>query len=71
MEARLFHRIYSLRANYQVDIAIGGIMDPRVLLICAAVAGLYYGGKAVGHGAKVGYTKTKHAVVHVVTLGKK
>jgi hypothetical protein len=43
----------------------------QVLLVFAAAAAIYMGGKTVGHGVKVGAVKVKHAIVHVVTLGKK
>lgn len=37
-------------------------MDPRVILICAVLAGGYLGGRAVVHEVKKGVT----AIVHVV-----
>jgi hypothetical protein len=44
---------------------------PAFILVAVAGACIFYGGKAVGHGVKVGAVKTKHAIVHVITLGKK
>jgi hypothetical protein len=38
----------------------------QVILLCAALGGLYLGGRAIGHGVKVAAVKTKHAIVHVV-----
>jgi hypothetical protein len=41
--------------------------SPTFILVMVAAAGLYFGGKAVGHGVK----KTSHGVCHVVSLGHK
>jgi len=43
-----------------------------VIAICALAAiGYLYIGRPVAHEAKKVALKTKHAIVHVVTLGKK
>jgi hypothetical protein len=42
-------------------------MDPKILLICAALAAGYFVAKPIKHGIQ----KAAHGVVHVVTLGKK
>jgi hypothetical protein len=41
-------------------------MDPRILAAAAIAAGLWYGGKAVVHGA----SKAAHSVARVLTHGK-
>lgn len=45
--------------------------DGSVLVVLALAGMLVFAGKPVAKGVKVAAVKTKHAVVHVVTLGKK
>jgi hypothetical protein len=42
-----------------------------VLVTLAVVAMLITAGRPVAHGVKKAAVKTKHAIVHVVTLGKR
>jgi hypothetical protein len=42
-----------------------------VLVVCAFAGALFFAGKPIVHGVKAAAHKTAHAVVHVVTLGKK
>jgi hypothetical protein len=46
-------------------------MDPKILILLVAIGAGYLVGKPIVHGVKVAAHKTSHAVVHVVTLGKK
>lgn len=43
----------------------------QILLICALAASTFLGARVVVHGVKAATVKTSHAVVHVVTFGKK
>lgn len=44
---------------------------PGVILAAAVIGIAIWGGAKVGHGIKVAAQKSSHAIVHVVTLGKK
>jgi hypothetical protein len=43
-----------------------------ILVVCAfAAAGYFYVAKPIAHAVKKASLKTGHAIVHVVTVGKK
>lgn len=45
--------------------------EGSVLVVLALASMMIFAGKPVVHGVKKAAVKTKHAVVHVVTFGKR